>query len=56
MTVQLGDKAKDSVTGFEGVCVARTLPMRGRPDRDGPARLACWAALPEARRSKHANA
>ena len=29
MNVQLGDKAKDSVTGFEGVCVARTEWLNG---------------------------
>ena len=23
-TIQLGDKARDTVTGFEGICVART--------------------------------
>ena len=27
--VQLGDKAKDSVTGFEGICVARTEWLNG---------------------------
>ncbi len=24
MAIQLGDKARDKVTGFEGICVART--------------------------------
>lgn len=28
-SVQLGDKAKDSVTGFEGICVARTEWLNG---------------------------
>lgn len=29
MSVQLGDKAKDQVTGFEGICVARTEWLNG---------------------------
>lgn len=29
MTVELGDKAKDSVTGFEGICIARTMWLNG---------------------------
>lgn len=29
MTVQLGDKAKDTVTGFEGICIARTEWLNG---------------------------
>ena len=28
-SVQLGDKAKDSVTGFEGICIARTEWLNG---------------------------
>lgn len=31
-----------------------SLPMRGRPARDGPARLACWAAVAGARERPHA--
>lgn len=27
--VQLGDKAKDTITGFEGICVARTEWLNG---------------------------
>jgi hypothetical protein len=27
--VELGDKAKDTVTGFEGICVARTEWLNG---------------------------
>jgi hypothetical protein len=29
MAVALGDKAKDTVTGFEGICVARTEWLNG---------------------------
>ena len=29
MSIQLGDKAKDQVTGFEGICVARTEWLNG---------------------------
>jgi hypothetical protein len=29
MTINLGDKARDQVTGFEGVCVARTVWLHG---------------------------
>lgn len=29
MTVALGDKAKDQVTGFQGICVARTEWLNG---------------------------
>ena len=29
MAIQLGDKCKDIVTGFEGVCVARTEWLNG---------------------------
>lgn len=28
-TIQLGDKVKDMVTGFEGICVARTQWLNG---------------------------
>ena len=29
MTIQLGDKARDSITGFEGIAVARTAWLYG---------------------------
>ena len=29
MTIQLGDKAKDLVTGYEGICIARTEWLNG---------------------------
>lgn len=29
MKVELGDKAKDLVTGFEGICIARTQWLNG---------------------------
>jgi hypothetical protein len=29
MSIQLGDKCKDTVTGFEGICVARTEWLNG---------------------------
>lgn len=29
VSVQLGDRAKDQVTGFEGICVARTEWLNG---------------------------
>jgi hypothetical protein len=42
-TIQLGDKAKDTVTGFTGICVARTdwisgcarLTIQPHADKDG---------------------
>lgn len=29
VTINLGDQAKDAVTGFEGICIARTLWLNG---------------------------
>lgn len=29
MTISLGDKAKDQVTGYEGICIARTEWLNG---------------------------
>jgi len=29
MTINLGDKARDLVTGFEGICIARTKWLNG---------------------------
>jgi hypothetical protein len=43
VSVSLGDKARDSVTGFQGICVARTqwlngcvrCTLQGETDKDG---------------------